>query len=57
MTVWFTYSCSSGNKLEFAPSRDDIPATVYGLHPTRSHCYKPLPPGTIDLSINEGRKQ
>jgi hypothetical protein len=66
MTVWFTYSfrcprcrktVSSENKLEFAPSRDDIPATVYGLHPTCPQCHKPLPSGTIDLLINEAGKQ
>jgi hypothetical protein len=66
MTIWFSYSfacplcrkiISSENKLEFAASRDDIPATVYGRHPTCPHCHKPMPEGEIELWINEARKQ
>jgi hypothetical protein len=66
MTVWFRYSfvcplcrkiISSGDEMEFAPSRDDIPATVYGKHPTCPRCHKPLPTDRIDLWITEIRKQ
>jgi len=66
MTVWFRYSfvcplcwkiISTGDEMEFAPSRDDIPATVYGKHGTCPHCKKPLSRGGIHLSITEVRKQ
>jgi hypothetical protein len=66
MTIWFRYwfRCplckeivSSGDQLEFAPSREDIPDFVYGKHPKCPLCHKPLTRGEIELLITEVRKQ
>src|SRR5579864_2049560 len=66
MTVWFRYSfecptcgetISSGDAVENASSRDEIPNRVHAKHSTCPHCERPqlapnsLPCNTLPLSL------